>query len=117
MVLAWSTPHSAPFVFSRALLTAFWIFTREFSPLHWARQFFEANTSVNVLRSDWPRVNRLLLEHAFPEEIECIANVRVAAIQQRFDASGSAALCPSCEGIRSATLALGCCSRSPVATC
>jgi len=69
--------------------------------------FFETNTGANVRPSDWPRVNRLLLEQAFPEEIESIANVRLAAIQQRFHAVGSVALCLSGGGIRSATFALG----------
>jgi hypothetical protein len=69
--------------------------------------FFVTNTSDNVRSSDWPCVNRLLLEQAFPEEIESVANVRLAAIQQRFHATDSAALCLSGGGIRSATFALG----------
>jgi hypothetical protein len=69
--------------------------------------FFETNRSASVRSQDWPRVNRLLLEQAFPDEIELIANVRLAAIQDRLHASGSAALCLSGGGIRSATFALG----------
>jgi hypothetical protein len=52
-------------------------------------------------------LNRLLLEEAFPEHIERIANIRLAAAYRRLHAVGQTALSLSGGGIRSGTFALG----------
>jgi hypothetical protein len=51
--------------------------------------------------------NRLLLEDAFPEAVEKISNIRLAAMYQRFHNVEQKALCHSGGGIRSGTFALG----------
>ncbi|HEX8649222.1 MAG TPA: patatin-like phospholipase family protein [Pyrinomonadaceae bacterium] len=51
--------------------------------------------------------NRLLLEDAFPEALEKISNIRLAAMYQRFHNVEQKALCHSGGGIRSGTFALG----------
>ena len=53
------------------------------------------------------RFNRLLLEDAFPQYIERINNIRLAAIYKRFHKVQQSALCLSGGGIRSGTFALG----------
>ncbi|HYP53920.1 MAG TPA: patatin-like phospholipase family protein, partial [Pyrinomonadaceae bacterium] len=58
-------------------------------------------------RDDLAHFNRLLLEDAFPEELERVHNVRLAAVQRRFHLKRQAALCLSGGGIRSGTFALG----------
>jgi len=54
-------------------------------------------------------VNRLLLEETFPDELEKIADIRLAAIYQRIhrEETKTSALCLSGGGIRSGTFALG----------
>ena len=51
--------------------------------------------------------NRLLLEEAFPDYIERMSNIRLAAIYRRLHAQEQSALCLSGGGIRSGTFALG----------
>lgn len=51
--------------------------------------------------------NRLLLEDAFPDSLEKISNIRLAAMYQRFHNVEQKALCHSGGGIRSGTFALG----------
>jgi hypothetical protein len=51
--------------------------------------------------------NRLLLEEAFPDYIERMSNIRLAAIYRRLHAIGPKALSLSGGGIRSGTFALG----------
>jgi hypothetical protein len=53
------------------------------------------------------QLNRLLLEDAFPESLEKINDVRLAAMYQRFHTVKQKALCLSGGGIRSGTFALG----------
>ena len=55
------------------------------------------------------RVNRLLLEQTFPDELEKASDVRLAAMYARIHRhpQGQAALCLSGGGIRSGTFALG----------
>lgn len=58
--------------------------------------------------SELTRLNRLLLEEAFPEHLKTIADLHLGKIFRRIHAGeGSAALCFSGGGIRSATFALG----------
>jgi uncharacterized coiled-coil protein SlyX len=57
------------------------------------------------------QLNRLLLEDTFPESLEKIHNVRLAAMCQRFHTVKQKALCLSGGGIRSGTFALGTSSR------
>ena len=56
---------------------------------------------------DLVQFKRLLLEDIFPDEIEKVANVRLAAINGYLHQEGQAALCLSGGGIRSGTFALG----------
>jgi hypothetical protein len=56
---------------------------------------------------DLVQFKRLLLEDIFPDEIEKVANVRLAAINVYLHKEGQAALCLSGGGIRSGTFALG----------
>lgn len=72
----------------------------------------QALTARPLAGEDLVRVNRLLLEHAFPTEIIRIYDVRLRAIHQRIHARGKdgpprTALCISGGGIRSATFGLG----------
>ena len=53
------------------------------------------------------RLNRFLLEDLFPEHLEKVSEIRLAAIYQRRHDKESAALCFSGGGIRSGTFALG----------
>ena len=52
-------------------------------------------------------LNRILLEDAFPDYLERIQNIRLAAIYKRIHEVKPAALCFSGGGIRSGTFALG----------
>ncbi|MFL6253902.1 MAG: hypothetical protein ACJ74T_02690 [Pyrinomonadaceae bacterium] len=56
---------------------------------------------------DLVQFKRLLLEDIFPDEIEKVANVRLAAINVYLHSKGQAAVCLSGGGIRSGTFALG----------
>jgi hypothetical protein len=56
---------------------------------------------------DLVQFKRLLLEDVFPDEIEKVSNVRLAAINGYLHREGQAALCLSGGGIRSGTFALG----------
>ncbi|MGI8734395.1 MAG: patatin-like phospholipase family protein [Pyrinomonadaceae bacterium] len=53
------------------------------------------------------RLNRFLLEDLFPEHLEKVSEIRLAAIYQRRHDKEPAALCLSGGGIRSGTFALG----------
>lgn len=67
-----------------------------------------AMTRLELDTSELARLNRLLLEEAFPEHIKKIQDIHLAAIYRRIHAGeGAAALCFSGGGIRSATFALG----------
>ena len=67
-----------------------------------------AMTSLKLEASEMTRLNRLLLEAAFSEHIKTISDIHLASIYRRIHAGeGSAALCFSGGGIRSATFALG----------
>jgi Patatin-like phospholipase len=57
--------------------------------------------------ADLRHFNRTLLEDAFPNEIEPVHNIRLAAVCQRLHAARPAALSLSGGGIRSGTFALG----------
>ncbi len=52
-------------------------------------------------------INRLLLEETFPDELEKISEIRLAAMFRRLHARGHTALSLSGGGIRSGTFALG----------
>jgi hypothetical protein len=56
---------------------------------------------------DVAQFNRLLLEDAFPDYLERIQDIRLAAIYKRIHEKKPAALCFSGGGIRSGTFALG----------
>jgi len=56
---------------------------------------------------DLTHFNRLLLEDAFPEAIERVHNIRLAAIHHHLHKQKQTALCLSGGGIRSGTFALG----------
>ena len=56
---------------------------------------------------DLAHFNRLLLEDAFPEAIERVHNIRLAAIHYHLHKQKQTALCLSGGGIRSGTFALG----------
>jgi hypothetical protein len=56
---------------------------------------------------DLIQFKRILLEEAFPDEIEKISNIRLASITQYLHSAGHAALSLSGGGIRSGTFALG----------
>ncbi len=58
-------------------------------------------------KEDVAHLNRVLLEDAFPDYLERIQNIRLAAIYQRIHQVRPAALCFSGGGIRSGTFALG----------
>ncbi len=65
-------------------------------------------TTLALDPSELTRLNRLLLEQAFPEYLKTIADIHLESIYRRIHAGeGSAALCFSGGGIRSATFALG----------
>jgi len=72
----------------------------------------QALTARPLAGDDLLHVNRLLLEHALPAEIERVYDVRLRAIHGRIHARGKGgpprtALCISGGGIRSATFGLG----------
>jgi hypothetical protein len=56
---------------------------------------------------DLAHVNRLILEETFPDELEKISDIRLAAMYQRLHRKKAAALSLSGGGIRSGTFALG----------
>ncbi len=62
-----------------------------------------ANTSLDALA----HLNRLLLEEAFPNEMEAISDIRLAAIYKRLHTQRQCAISLSGGGIRSGTFALG----------
>jgi hypothetical protein len=65
-------------------------------------------TRLELDPSELTRLNRLLLEQAFPEYLKTIADIHLGKIYRSIHAGeGSAALCFSGGGIRSATFALG----------
>jgi Patatin-like phospholipase len=65
-------------------------------------------TTLELDPSELTRLNRLLLEEAFPEYLKTIADIHLEKIYRRIHAGeGSTALCFSGGGIRSATFALG----------
>ena len=65
-------------------------------------------TRLELDPSELTRLNRLLLEEAFPEHLKTIADIHLEKIYRRIHAGeGSTALCFSGGGIRSATFALG----------
>jgi hypothetical protein len=65
-------------------------------------------TRLELDPSELTRLNRILLEEAFPEYLKTIADIHLEKIYRRIHAGeGSAALCFSGGGIRSATFALG----------
>ncbi|MFO1488051.1 MAG: patatin-like phospholipase family protein [Verrucomicrobiota bacterium] len=67
-----------------------------------------AMTRIELDASELRRLNRQLLEEAFPEHLKKLADLHLSAIYRRIhEGSGSVALCFSGGGIRSATFALG----------
>lgn len=67
-----------------------------------------AMTRLNLDPSELTRLNRLLLEEAFSKHLRKIQDVHLESVYRRIHAGeGSAALCFSGGGIRSATFALG----------
>jgi hypothetical protein len=67
-----------------------------------------AMTGLNLDPSELTRLNRLLLEEAFPAQLKKIHDIHLEKIYRDIHAGeGSAALCFSGGGIRSATFALG----------
>jgi hypothetical protein len=67
-----------------------------------------AMSDLKLDPSELKRLNRLLLEAAFPQHLKTIADIHLESIYRRIHAGeGSAALCFSGGGIRSATFALG----------
>jgi len=67
-----------------------------------------AMTRLELDPSELTRLNRLLLEEAFPEHLRKIADIHLEGIYSRIHAGeGNTALCFSGGGIRSATFALG----------
>jgi hypothetical protein len=65
-------------------------------------------TRLELDPSELTRLNRLLLEQAFPEYLKTIADIHLGKIYRRIHTGeGSTALCFSGGGIRSATFALG----------
>ena len=72
------------------------------------RQETISMTQLELDSSEVTRLNRLLLEEAFPEHLKTIADIHLGKIYRRIHAGeGSTALCFSGGGIRSATFALG----------
>jgi hypothetical protein len=65
------------------------------------------NDIIRFTGDDLIQFKRLLLEDAFPEEIEKISNIRLAAVNRYLHDAGQAALSLSGGGIRSGTFALG----------
>ncbi|HEX6728643.1 MAG TPA: patatin-like phospholipase family protein, partial [Pyrinomonadaceae bacterium] len=81
-------------------------------PWHWlytaSRTLVAQYHSGEVFKDEGlERFNRLLLEDAFPQFIERINNIRLAAMYKRFHDVNQSALCLSGGGIRSGTFALG----------
>jgi hypothetical protein len=73
-----------------------------------SKRLIHLRTSLKSFQGDaLAQFNRLLLEDAFPESLEKIHNVRLAAMYQRLHAVKQKALCLSGGGIRSGTFALG----------
>jgi Patatin-like phospholipase len=67
-----------------------------------------AMAGLDLDPSELTRLNRLLLEEAFPEHLKTIEDIHLEKIYGQIHAGeGSAALCFSGGGIRSATFALG----------
>ncbi|MBI3853628.1 MAG: patatin-like phospholipase family protein [Verrucomicrobia bacterium] len=65
-------------------------------------------TRLELDPAELTRLNRLLLEEAFPDHIRKISDIHLERIYRQIHAgAGSAALCFSGGGIRSATFALG----------
>jgi hypothetical protein len=72
------------------------------------RALLSAPASAGPLEDeDVKRLNRLLLEDAFPEVFRKAAEVRLAAVYAQLHARRQSALCLSGGGIRSGTFALG----------
>jgi hypothetical protein len=72
-----------------------------------SKSLIKSNASEPFQGDDLAHFNRLLLEDAFPESLEKIHNIRLAAIYQLLHAVKQKALCLSGGGIRSGTFALG----------
>ena len=67
-----------------------------------------AMTGLGLDTSELTRLNRLLLEEAFPGHLKKISDIHLQTLYRRIhDGEGSAALCLSGGGARSATFALG----------
>ena len=67
-----------------------------------------AMTGLKLDASERARLNRRLLEGAFPNDLKTISDIHLEVIYRRIhEGEGSAALCFSGGGIRSATFALG----------
>lgn len=67
-----------------------------------------AMTRLNLDPPELTRLNRLLLEEAFPSHLKKIHDIHLDAVYRKIhDDEGSVALCFSGGGIRSATFALG----------
>lgn len=75
--------------------------TREFIRVHCPQG------RVALQGDDLRRFNRLLLEDAYPQALQRINDLRLAAIIAQIHATPTAALCLSGGGIRSGTFALG----------
>ena len=73
-----------------------------------SKRLIHLRTSLKSFQGDaLAQLNRLLLEDTFPESLEKIHNVRLAAMCQRFHTVKQKALSLSGGGIRSGTFALG----------
>ena len=78
---------------------------------HWlsepSKGIIELSLSFKDSQDEQRHFNRLLLEDAFPETLEKISNIRLAAMYQRFHNVEQKALSLSGGGIRGGTFALG----------
>lgn len=70
-------------------------------------ELYSQENGSQVSPDELRRLNRFLLEDLFPEHLEKVSEIRLAAIYERRHDKSSAALCLSGGGIRSGTFALG----------
>ncbi|HEU4478878.1 MAG TPA: patatin-like phospholipase family protein [Pyrinomonadaceae bacterium] len=70
-------------------------------------ELFHEENGNQISTDELKRLNRFLLEDLFPEHLEKVSEIRLAAIYQRRHDKEPAALCLSGGGIRSGTFALG----------
>jgi hypothetical protein len=71
------------------------------------RELLKSYAKVEDGSDDLAFINRLLLEEAFPDELETVSDIRLGAMFQRLHGERQAALCLSGGGIRSGTFSLG----------